>query len=131
VALHEAGHSLGLGHSDNPTAVMYPYYRRVTTLSAEDIESIQGLYATQDGTPAIPPPAIPPPAPPVVTLQLTVNPAGASTQSSETALSGTTRGGTGAALVTWTNDRGGSGSAQGFRPWTIASISLQTGDNLI
>ncbi|MGH9611869.1 MAG: matrixin family metalloprotease, partial [Bryobacteraceae bacterium] len=45
VALHEAGHALGLGHSDQPGAVMYPYYKRVTGLSAEDIGAIQDLYA--------------------------------------------------------------------------------------
>src|ERR1019366_4803190 len=37
VALHETGHALGLGHSDNPSAVMYPYYRLQTELSPDDI----------------------------------------------------------------------------------------------
>ncbi|MBI3473450.1 MAG: matrixin family metalloprotease, partial [Candidatus Solibacter usitatus] len=44
VALHEAGHALGLAHSDNPQAVMYAYYRYVTTLHADDIAGIQDLY---------------------------------------------------------------------------------------
>jgi hypothetical protein len=44
VALHEAGHALGLGHSDNPTAVMYPYYKLQTGLTADDIAGIQAIY---------------------------------------------------------------------------------------
>lgn len=44
VALHEVGHALGLGHSDDPTAVMYPYYRLQTGLAPDDIAGIQALY---------------------------------------------------------------------------------------
>jgi len=68
VALHEAGHALGLGHSDNPYSVMYPYYRRVTALTEEDIAAIRELYAPAGipETPAEPePPVEPGPEPPV------------------------------------------------------------------
>ena len=37
VTLHELGHALGLGHSDNPNDVMYPYYKMNTGLQAGDI----------------------------------------------------------------------------------------------
>ncbi len=73
VALHEAGHALGLGHSDQPGAVMYPYYHQVTGLAAEDIAAIRDLYAAASGgntpqpapnTPAQTPPVTPTPDPP-------------------------------------------------------------------
>jgi hypothetical protein len=58
VALHEAGHALGLGHSDDPTAVMYPYYRFGAVLAASDIAAIQSLYGNPNpltiSTPIIP-----------------------------------------------------------------------------
>ena len=74
VALHEMGHALGLGHSDNPAAVMYPYYKRANQLMADDITTVQTLYAAPStaspATPPVPgaPPAIapgftPPPIP--------------------------------------------------------------------
>lgn len=51
VALHESGHSLGLTHSDNPDAVMYPFYRGpVEGLHADDVAAIQSLYP---GGPAV------------------------------------------------------------------------------
>jgi outer membrane biosynthesis protein TonB len=39
---------------------MYPYYRRATTLTQEDIDAIRELYAASDTSPANPPPANPP-----------------------------------------------------------------------
>ena len=60
IALHEAGHALGLGHSDNPSAVMYPYYHEARGLSQEDISAILQLYAAQDGQPQPGVPSDPP-----------------------------------------------------------------------
>src|SRR5579864_5351767 len=47
VALHELGHALGLGHSDNPNDVMYPYLKINTVLAPGDITAIQTLYAAR------------------------------------------------------------------------------------
>ncbi|XP_028746815.1 stromelysin-2 [Peromyscus leucopus] len=49
VAAHELGHSLGLFHSNNKGALMYPVYRFSTNptqfrLSQDDIDGIQSLY---------------------------------------------------------------------------------------
>jgi hypothetical protein len=47
IALHELGHALGLAHSDDPNAVMYPYYRIWTGLQADDKAAILLLYAAK------------------------------------------------------------------------------------
>lgn len=49
VALHELGHTLGLGHSSDPNAVMYAVLPPTGTkrgLNADDIAGIQSLYPT-------------------------------------------------------------------------------------
>ena len=126
VALHELGHALGLGHSDNPAAVMYPYYKMVTTLAADDKSAILTLYAAQDGTPA---PPVPGPAGP---LTLTVNVPAAATTASAIPLSGTYSGANGTVSVTWSSSAGGSGTAAiNGSSWSIASVALAAGANTI
>jgi hypothetical protein len=58
VVLHELGHSLGLGHSDDPNDVMYAFYHRHTDLKQGDITALRSIYAdptaTEPETPAGP-----------------------------------------------------------------------------
>jgi hypothetical protein len=139
VALHEAGHALGLGHTDDPTTIMYPYYRFGAGLSSGDIAGVQALYGSPGAsalatppvtTPITPPPALPAPA--ALTLAI-ANPAGGSvtTTAGSIAISGTASGGSGSLQVVWSNNQGGSGPAAGAASWSIASAPLGMGANTI
>lgn len=123
VALHETGHALGLGHSDKPGAVMYPYYRRATALTQEDITAILTLYSAQDATPGITPAALP--------LTLTVQDTPATTTFATLGLSGSTSGGAAGVQVRWALQGGVSGIASGSTSWSIAGVPLGPGLNTI
>ncbi|MBM3724648.1 MAG: matrixin family metalloprotease [Acidobacteria bacterium] len=122
VALHEVGHSLGLGHSNHTSAVMYPYYRMASELHADDIASIQQLYASTGTAPT--------------SLTITVRTPASSpvtTQGATATLVGTTAGGTNPVRVQWSSDRGGTGAAtvsSSTRDWVITSVPLREGSNV-
>jgi hypothetical protein len=133
VTLHELGHALGLGHSDNPNDVMYPYYKMVSGLTADDIAAVQTLYAAQ--TSAVTGSTTQGSTSAASSLALTVNPTAASTTAASVTLSGVASGGSGTISVTWSTGSSTvavSGSATGSASaWTISSIALAMGVNTI
>ncbi|MBZ5584153.1 MAG: matrixin family metalloprotease [Acidobacteriia bacterium] len=156
VALHEAGHALGLGHSDRPGSVMYPYYRFASGLTADDIAAIRSLYGAaapaDPGVPPAKPPADPagppdPPAPPVPPAPPSQPPARAdkvapslrilsprftivSTSSPSLTISGTAADNVGVAAVKWSVSTGAAGNAAGTGSWS-AEVPLLVGTNVV
>jgi hypothetical protein len=151
VALHEAGHALGLGHSDDPSSVMYPYYHLVTGLTSDDIAGIRKLYGAASATPTTPTSTTPTSTTPTSTTPTSTTPAtptGAkdavsptlritspgstivSTTASSYVVSGTAGDNVGLTAVTWSTSTGRSGQATGLTGWS-AQIPLLVGTNVI
>ncbi|HVW87548.1 MAG TPA: matrixin family metalloprotease [Bryobacteraceae bacterium] len=139
VALHEAGHAIGLGHSDKPGDVMYPYYRHGMALSPSDIGAAQALYGVPGATSIAPlqpnPPgnSTAPSTPVLVPLSLTLDPAPVSTRNPQITLTGILSGGSEPFTIQWQTDHGYTGRATltSAGSWAATGITLANGPNLI
>ena len=136
VALHELGHALGLGHTDNPNDVMYPYYRFGAVLSPNDIAGAQSFY----GLPGLGMPVSSGsgsgyganPIAPVSPLSLVISSPmnGTQTTSSSALVTGTLLNASGLAAVIWQSNSA-TGIAAGSAAWNTGAIPLAPGINLI
>ena len=139
VALHEAGHAIGLGHSDKPGDVMYPYYRRGMSLSANDIGAAQALYGVPNAAAAVTAAPVSlaapvaPSAPVAAPVHLTLDSSPGSVQNAQFSSTGVVSGGTAPFSVQWLTDKGYSGAAKftNSTSWTASAITLATGSNTI
>jgi hypothetical protein len=154
VALHEIGHALGVGHSDLPSAVMYPYYHAHTDLMDDDIAAVQALYGVRGSSspapPASPPKSPDPPAtpkPPSSPTPPATPPAGSdtvapslsiqspattilSTLAASIVVTGTASDNVAVTSVSWSSSAGPSGTAVGTSSWQ-ATVPLLVGDNTL
>jgi hypothetical protein len=129
VALHELGHSLGLGHTDDPVDVMYPYYHFGTPLSPNDIAGVQSMYGLAGGN--VSGGATHPAVPSVISVIVHSPADGSSTNSATETFSGSVLNPHGAPSVSWQSSGGQSGHAvPNGDNWT-AAIPLAAGSNMI
>jgi hypothetical protein len=130
VALHEAGHAIGLGHTDNPGDVMYPYYQRGVALSVKDIGAAQVLYGVPN---AAAPATIAAPISVAAPLTLTLDSSPVSVQNAQLSVTGIVAGGKAPYTVQWLTTAGHSGAAKftGAIGWTAAAVTLVNGNNTI
>ncbi|HET9360922.1 MAG TPA: Ig-like domain-containing protein [Vicinamibacterales bacterium] len=97
----------------------------VITIRARDAKGNQGVdvltvtYSLADSIP------------PTVTISTPTTQSTLATTSSSLTIGGTASDNVGVTQVTWVNDRGGSGTANGTSSWSVGGIILQTGTNVI
>jgi hypothetical protein len=142
VVLHELGHALGLAHSEQPTAVMYPYYRKFTGLQSDDVKAVRTLYPAryedEQHTSVQQPPAVPPTestassdkSAPILRLRFPATTI-FSTSAATAKISGTASDNVGVTSIVWTASGGRSGVANGTTTWTIPDLALHPGDNSV
>lgn len=133
VALHELGHALGLGHTDQPGAIMYPYYRFPAQIGLDDIAGVQQLYGAPVPSAAGSSSASSTDSTAPVFTTTIQTPAGGALPANTTAvnLTGIAANGSGAVAVTWQTDHGASGRATGGASWAATAVPVAVGSTTV
>jgi hypothetical protein len=125
----------GAGFSSGTTSWSIPSVplrsgTNVITVTAQDAANNRGtdVLTVTYNTPNVPAPDTTPPS---VNIATPTSQPSYTTASSGVALGGTSSDNVGVTRVSWTNNRGGSGVASGTTSWSIPSVALQTGTNVI
>ena len=98
------------------------YYVAITAYDTSDNESEKS--DEENGTP-------PDTQDPTVSITSPTSSSTYDTTSSTVSLGGSASDNVGVTTVTWSNSRGGSGTGSGTTSWSIGSVSLQSGSNII
>ncbi len=131
VALHELGHALGLGHSDRPGSIMYPYYKYPAQLGVDDIAGIQALYGAPASSGSTQSTSTPSNAALSLNIVSPTATTAAPANTSAIAISGNVTNSIGTVSVTWQTDHGASGTASGSQNWSASAVPLAAGSTTI
>ena len=113
-----------------PEIPLNPGVNLITVTAADGPQSASGLLRILQTNTAAPAPAPPPPAP-TAAITITSPPNGSSTTATTTSISGTASDPSGIAQVTWQSNSGATGTATGTTNWSVPSVNLYAGQNVI
>ena len=127
VAVHELGHSLGLGHENSLPSIMASAVVVGSTIEVpqtDDVNGVQALYGPPPDTVI-----------PSVTIESPTSAPTYTTTSATFSMGGTASDNVGVVSVLWTNSRGGSGTCSftGLTSvnWTCSAVALVFGQNVL
>ena len=121
----QIGTASGTSYPDSGLTASTTYRYRVRATDAAG--NLSGYSAVVNATTL----AVPDTTPPSVTISTPTSAANYSTSSTPLSIGGSAADNVGVTQVSWSNDRGGSGTATGTTGWSVSGIALQSGDNIL
>ena len=113
-----------------PEIPLNPGVNLITVIATDGAQSASGLLRILQTGAALPPPVTPPP-PPTAAIMVTSPANDTVTTATTTSITGTASDPSGIAQVTWQSNSGATGTATGTTSWSVPSVNLYAGENVI